>query len=143
MADGTIVLSQTWSPTAQVPMIDITDTGKFITPILLDPSAYAGKSFTCATAYYTPLELCSTWSKVTGRTVTYRQVESAIANENLTDEMMEELKGKDRAREEFSYFGPTGGKDLESTLKQMMKNENPTSWEEFVLKNEPWFETSN
>jgi hypothetical protein len=143
MEDGTIVLSQTWSPTAQVPMIDITDTGKFIAPILLNPSRYAGKSFTCATAYYTPLELCSTWSKVTGKKVIYRQVESAIANENLTDEMKEGLKGKDRASEEFSYFGPTGRKDLEWTLEQMMGNEKPITWEEFVLRNEPWFETSN
>jgi hypothetical protein len=142
--DGTIVLSQTWSPTAQIPMIDITDTGKFIAPILLNFPSVAGKSFTCATAYYTPLELCSTWSKVTGRAVTYRQVESAIANENLTDEMKDGLKGKDRVTEvEFSYFGPTGRKDLKWTLEQMIGNEKPTTWEEFVRKNEPWFETSN
>jgi hypothetical protein len=143
MEDDTIVLSQTWSPTAQVPMIDITDIGKFIAPILLNPSSYAGKSFTCATAYYIPLELCSTWSKVTGKKVVYRQVESAIANENLTCEMKEGLKGKERPSEEFSYFGPTGRKDLEWTLKQMIGDEKPTTWEEFVRKNEPWFETSN
>ena len=143
MEDGTIVLSQTWSPTAQIPMIDITDTGKFIAPILLNFPSVAGKSFTCATAYYTPLELCSTWSKVTGRTVTYSQVDPAIANEKLTDEMKEGLKGKDRASEEFSYFGPKGRKDLEWTLEQMIGNEKPTAWEEFVRKNEPWFATSN
>jgi hypothetical protein len=57
--------------------------------------------------------------------------------------MKKGLKKKDRASEEFSYFGPTGRKDLEWTLKQMMGNEKPTTWEEFVRKNEPWFETSN
>jgi hypothetical protein len=34
-------------------MIDITDTGKFLAPILLNPKKYNGKSFTCATAFYT------------------------------------------------------------------------------------------
>jgi hypothetical protein len=58
--------------------------------------------------------------------------------------MKEGLKGKDRVTEvEFSYFGSTGKKDLKWTLEQMMGNKKPATWEEFMRKNEPWFETSN
>jgi hypothetical protein len=52
-------------------MIDITDTGKFLAPILLNPQKYNGKSFTCVIAFYSPLQLVDGWTKVTGKKVTY------------------------------------------------------------------------
>ena len=39
---------------------------------------------------------------------------------------------------EWEYFGPTGLKDLEWTLGEM--EERPTTWEEFVVREGPWFE---
>lgn len=105
--------------------------------MLLDPEKYQGKSFTCATAFYTPTQLVEGWTKVTGKHVTYEQVglEEAIAN--LTEGMKEELKGSKSAMDEYGYFGLTGQNDLEWTLKQM--EEEPTTWENFVRRHEPWF----
>lgn len=118
-------------------MIDITDTGKFLEPILQNFEKYNGKSFTCATAFYTPLELVDGWTKVTGKKATYTQTSDGEMTGTLTAEMQRELKKSAGLMSDFSYFGPTGKNDLEWTLKQM--TEKPTMWEDFVKANEPWF----
>lgn len=115
-------------------MLDITDTGKFLAPILLDPVKYDSKAFTCATGFYTPLELVDGWTKVTGKKVLYEQSGPAEANRNLTAEMQHKLM---KMLDDSSYFGPTGMADLKWTLAQM--KEAPTSWVEFLRANEPWF----
>ncbi|KAG4430967.1 hypothetical protein IFR05_013554 [Cadophora sp. M221] len=139
VGDGTYVLSQTFAPTATLPMIDITDTGKFITPILLNPTKYNGNNFTCATKFLTPLQLVEGWTKVTGRTVTYSMISpDEIVSEAMTPEMRAELKKSADLINEYSYFGPTGLADMEWTQAQV--KEELTTWEEFVKANEPWFE---
>ncbi|PVH85457.1 NmrA-domain-containing protein [Cadophora sp. DSE1049] len=137
--DGTYNLSQTFAPTATLPMIDITDTGKFIAPILLDPTTYNGKNFTCATKFLSPLQLVEGWTKVTGKSVTYTMVSpDDMVSDAMTPEMRAELKKSADLINEFSYFGQTGQKDLEWTQAQL--KDKLTSWEEFVKANEPWFE---
>lgn len=138
MENEEIVFSMTWSPNAKVPMIDITDTGKFIAPLLFNPEKYNRKAFTCATGFYTPLQLAEGWSKVTGRSVTYQQVDPGESRDNLTGEMRKELKGSVGLIDEYAYFGYTGQEDLEWTLAQM--EDEPRSWEDFVRGHEPWFD---
>ena len=75
---------------------------------------------------------------VTGRKVTYVQVEAGESNKNLTAKMQKELKKSVGLIDDYSYFGPTGKEDLEWTLAQM--KEKPNSWEWFVRENGPWFE---
>ena len=118
-------------------MIDINDTGKFLTPVLLNPAQYEGKRLTCAAAYYTPLQLVNGWAKVTGKRVVYEQTTMDDVNSNLTAEMKRELKSNAGFMDKCSYFGPTGEDDLKWTLDQM--NETPTEWEDFLKANEPWF----
>jgi hypothetical protein len=119
-------------------MIDITDTGKFLAPILLNPQKYNGKSFACATAFYTPLQLVDGWTNVTGKKVTYQQaIDVNQAKGNLTKEMHKVLKESRGLISKYSYFGPNGRQDLEWTLAQM--TETPNIWEDFVRANEPWF----
>jgi hypothetical protein len=117
-------------------MIDISDTGKFIAPILLNPEKYNGKSFTCATAFYTGPQLAEEWTNVLGRKVSFVQDEPEWVKTNLTEEMREQLKKALGLMDIYSYFGPTGKKDLEWTLAQM--DEKPTSWEDFLKVNGPW-----
>jgi hypothetical protein len=118
-------------------MIDITDRGKFIAPLLLNPEKYKGKSFTCATGFYTPLQLAEGWSKVTVKSITYQQVNPGEAHGYLTEEMKKELKRNLGLMDVYGYFGPTGQEDLEWTLAQM--EEEPRSWEDFVRGHQPWF----
>lgn len=67
--------------------------GKIIAPILIDTEKYQGKNSTCATAFYTPIQLVEGWSKVTGKQVTYKQVGGGQIGGNMNEEMDEELKG--------------------------------------------------
>ncbi|OBT45176.1 hypothetical protein VE00_04284 [Pseudogymnoascus sp. WSF 3629] len=136
--DGTYVLSQPLSPTAQIPMIDITDTGKYIAPILLDPAKYNGTRFTYATVFHTPLQLVEGWTKVTGKQVSYSLIDADASVGGFTPEMRAELKKSAGLMDDYSYYGSTGKEDLEWTLAQV--KDKLTTWEEFVQANEPWFE---
>jgi hypothetical protein len=127
----------TWKPTTKVPFIDITDTGKFLEPILLNPAKYDGKNFTCATASYTPLQLVDGWTKIMGKKVVYEQTDVEKANANLTPEMQRELKKSTGLLDEYHYFGLSGEDDLRWTLAQM--KEAPTTWEDFLKVNDSWF----
>lgn len=106
-----------------MPLIDIKDTGKFITPALLQPEKYNGATFTGCAGFYTPLEIAETLSQCTGNIVAF-----------------DEVKGS----KELVYFGQKGNEDLRWTLEQMseMEMERLTSWGEFVKANEPWFEVA-
>lgn len=116
-----------------MPLIDILDTGKFLTPALLNPDLYNGKNFTCATAYYTATEMVEIWSKVTGKVV--KLVESDFSH--FPEAMREALKEAERMGE-FGYYGPKGREGLEWTLEQV--GGELSSFEDFVRENEPWFE---
>ena len=138
--DGnTFHFSNTWSPTTTIPLISITDTGKFIAPILTNPEKYAGKVFTAATAYYTPLEMVDAWTKVTGKKVEFVQLPHGTSRStSLSPEMRQSLQESTGLIKDYSYYGPTGREDLEWSLAQV--GEKLTSWEEFVRENEPWFD---
>ena len=132
-------MAQTWDLDTEVPLIDITDTGKFVAPALLDPEKYNGRRLTSATAYYTLKQIIEGWKTVTGKDVKYTQIPVGAAREStMTPKMLEVLGEVGGLLTEYSYFGPTGKKDLEWTLAQV---EDPlTSWETFVRANGPWFE---
>ncbi|KAL8989027.1 MAG: hypothetical protein Q9169_008454 [Polycauliona sp. 2 TL-2023] len=133
---GELIFSVTWS--GQSPAIDITDTGKFIVPALLDPDKYNGKRFTAATAFYTPAEMVEAWKKVTGKDVKLSQASGDAWGPNFPPELLEMLKEAAGLIEDYKYYGPTGQEDLDWTLAQM--DDPATTWEEFVEKNEPWFD---
>lgn len=124
--DGTYVMSRPW-PTADkktlVPLVDNDDIGKYLQPFLDDPGKYAGTGLTASTAFYTPIEMCETWSKVTGAEVVF---------EGASDQLLEVSAAKDS-----QYYGSGSKRALGWTLAQM--EEVPSSWEEFVRKHEPWF----
>lgn len=127
-------------------MIDITDTGKFLAPALLEPDKYAGKTFACAATYYSPREIADGWSKGTGKTVVFEQLpdvthdggdDDAVAasgNEGMTVEMRETLKDVQGLITEYSYFGPGGKEKVKWTLGQMEEGEGARGWEEFVRR---------
>ncbi|KAL8766640.1 MAG: hypothetical protein Q9209_006623 [Squamulea sp. 1 TL-2023] len=130
-----LVFTVTWS--GYCPLIDITDTGKFIVPILLSPDKYHGKRFTAATAYYLPADLVEVWKKVTGKEIKLSQASLEAWGQSLPPELLSVLKDSAGLVDEYQYFGPRGQEDLNWTLAQM--DDPPTTWEKFVEANEPWF----
>ena len=85
-----------------------------------------------------PTEMVSTWTKITGKKVTFVQIPSGTSSSSLPPAMMAMVKESAGLITEYSYYGPTGMKDLEWTLAQM--EDAPGSWEDFVQANEPWFD---
>ena len=127
-----------WKEGTLLPLIDVTDTGKYLAPVLFDSNKYNGKRFTAATTYYTPQQMVEGWTKVTGKKVIFTLRTSGAPMGALTPEMVKASKEMGGLISDYSYYGPTGKKDLEWTLAQM--NEEVKSWEDFVRANEPWFE---
>ena len=118
--------------------LDITDTGKFLAPVRLSPPAkYHHRSLTCATAFYTTQDVIDVWSRNTGRTVNFEQLQG-FEWEGMTEEAKEQLSDAGKLVNKWEMFGPTGEQDLSWVLGEM--EEKPTSWEEFVKREGPWFE---
>ena len=88
------------------------------------------KSFTCATKFYTAVEIVKTWLKVTGKEI--RLARSGPSS--LLPALEAAMKGARGLIAVYAYFGPTGQADLDWTLEQL------TSWEQFVEDHQPWFE---
>ncbi|KAL8719780.1 MAG: hypothetical protein Q9181_008021, partial [Wetmoreana brouardii] len=134
--EGELIFSVAWGKDTSCPMIDITDTGKFVTPILLNPEKYNKTSFTAATAFYTPAAMIESWKKITGKEMKFVQAVSA-SSQALPPKAAEMLKAGAGLIEKFRMYGLTAEKDLEWTVAQL--DDPLTSWEDFVKANEPWF----
>ncbi|KAL9615220.1 MAG: hypothetical protein Q9167_000314 [Letrouitia subvulpina] len=136
-SNGELEFSMSANSDTLLPLIDISDTGKYLAPILLEPEKYHLKTFTAATAFYSLQQIVETWSQVTGRTVTFVPRPPDSASAGMTPEMVKVQRESAGLIKDYHYYGPTGPKDLEWTLAQI--KEPLTTWEEFVKKNEPWF----
>ncbi|KAL8953918.1 MAG: hypothetical protein Q9222_000205 [Ikaeria aurantiellina] len=134
---GGFVFTIAWGENSPCPLIDITDSAKFIVPFLLDPDKYNGKVFIGATAFYTPAEMVQTWKKVTGKEMRYSQTSDGEFGLDIPPEVSKVMKNSAGLIDEYVYYGPTGKQDLEWTLAQV--KDQPNTWETFVNANEPWF----
>ena len=115
------------------------NTGKFVAPAIFDPIKYDGKRFTGATAYYESGPLVNALSIDAGKEVKY--VEGgpwpSLQGADVPPEIVKTLEEIQGFMEDMEYYGPTGREDLEWTLAQL--KDKPTTWEEFVEANGPWF----
>ena len=82
--------------------------------------------------------MVDSWTRVTGKKVLFVQIPGRTASASLSPAVVEMLKESTGLINDYSYYGPTGMEDLKWTLDQV--EETPTSWEDFVRTNEPWFE---
>ncbi|KAF2662013.1 NAD(P)-binding protein [Lophiostoma macrostomum CBS 122681] len=72
--DGTYVIGDLLYPDSVIPLIDITDTGKWVAAILAEPEKYEGKQFCAADRLYTMTEIAEIISQFTGTTVKYQNI---------------------------------------------------------------------
>jgi uncharacterized protein YbjT (DUF2867 family) len=103
--DGTFAISNVIKPDTLVPLIDITDTGKWIGAILADPSKYEGKFFAAAAGLWTFTEACAIMSKVSGKTIKYQQVPDEIYKGFLPEGMRESLYEMWVLNRDYGYYG--------------------------------------
>lgn len=130
-------LALSWSGKDALPLIDITDTGIYVAPILLEPEKYNGKNFTAATAFYPTQEIVDIFSKVTGRKLVFRQVSSPKEMHlDMPPDMADALSDMHGLITTYGMFGPTGKDDLAWTHAQL--KDSLTTWDEFVKRKNPW-----
>ncbi|RMZ68572.1 family transcriptional regulator [Pyrenophora seminiperda CCB06] len=130
--DGTYVLADMLPDNALVPYLDITDTGKFIGPILADPDKYAGKFFAAAERFYTRDEVVKIISKVTGKTVRHVQLEDEVVKSHFPEGLREALGEMWVLMREYGYYGE-GEQELVKWAREQVEGEL-TGLEEFLRK---------
>ncbi|KAL8715048.1 MAG: hypothetical protein Q9220_001005 [cf. Caloplaca sp. 1 TL-2023] len=104
---GGFVFTIAWGEDSPCPLIDITDTAKFIVPFLLDPDKYNGKVFIGATAFHTPAEMVQTWKSVTGKEMRYAQTKDGEFGLDIPPEVSKVMKNSAGLIDEYVYYGPT------------------------------------
>ena len=112
--DGTYAVAHFVSPETQLPLIETAvDTGKWVTAILADFSKYEGQVLCCATALYSLQEIVEAMSRISGKTVAYKQLPEEVWRGFLPPTM------KDHIAEMFLYFQDYGyyGQNTEEKVK--------------------------
>lgn len=132
--DGSYVLRNIGSPEMALPMIDITDTGKWIGAILANPDKYEGKFFAGADRMYTIKEICETLEKVTGKKVTHANISDETYKSFLPPAMKDQLYEMWVFQRDYGYFGPETAEMVRWTRDQARAE--PHNLEEFLRKND-------
>lgn len=103
--DGTYVLATVASPATKLPLIDITETGKYVSAILANPDAFQGKTLCAATGLYTMEEIVGIISRSTGKTVAYRQLPEDAFRKFLPPAMGDYIVHMLLYIQDFGYYG--------------------------------------
>lgn len=84
-------------------------------------------------------EMAEGWTKVTGKNVVFRQIDTEeMIGEGMTEDMKRYVRsGVFSTVPEYKYFGPNGEEGVQWTLKQV--DAELRTWEDFVRDYEPWF----
>jgi uncharacterized protein YbjT (DUF2867 family) len=118
--DGTYVLGNICPSESLVPLIDITETGKWVAAILADPDTYSGSFFSAAEGLYTWSEIAQIMSKVSGKTVRHVKVPDEVFKgffpEGWTREAYFDMF---RFIGEWGYYGEGMKGDVEWTREQV------------------------
>jgi uncharacterized protein YbjT (DUF2867 family) len=130
--EGEYVLANMLPVDARVPYIDITETGKWVGPILQDPDRYEGKFFAAAEGFYTPVQMAQAISKVTGKTVRHVQLPDEVAKGFFPEAFKEALYEMFVLLREYGYFGE-GQEELVAWAREQVKGEL-TDLEGFLQK---------
>jgi uncharacterized protein YbjT (DUF2867 family) len=72
--DGTYVLANIVRPDTMILLIDVTDTGKWVAPMLLNPEKYEGQVVAASVKVYTLQEVVNIIGKAERKTAVYRQL---------------------------------------------------------------------
>ena len=131
--DGDYVFARHVSPTSELPLIDTAgDTGKYVGAILAEPEKYQGKIFCAASGLYSLDEQAKIMSKVSGKRVTYHQIDEETFRQHLgplADILIEMMS----YQQEFGYYGPQTAELVEWAVKNARGKVK--TFEEYLEKN--------
>jgi uncharacterized protein YbjT (DUF2867 family) len=130
--DGTFILSNVINPDTKVPLIDITESGKWTGAILSDPDKYNGKFFAAAEGFYTFTQACDMMSKVSGKTITYHQLPDEVYKSFLPPAMKEQYYEMWAFNRDYGYYG-SNQEELVQWAKEQAKGKL-TGLEEWLAR---------
>jgi len=134
VGDGTYAISNVYEASTEIPLIDIEgDTGKWIAAILANPDEYEGKVLCAATRLYTMQEAVDTISRVTGKTVVYKQVPDEVFKGFLPQGFQEQYLQMLQYVRGYGYYGAEQRKLVEWAAEQAKGK--LTTFEEWLQRN--------
>ncbi|KAJ4352031.1 uncharacterized protein N0V89_007377 [Didymosphaeria variabile] len=116
--DGSYVLANMFQPETRLPLIDITDTGVWVSAILADPDKYGGRFFAAAEGLYSLTEIVDTMSKVTGKTVKHMQVEDEVFKGYLPKAAGDMIFDMYLLLRDYGYYGENMEDDIQWAKEQ-------------------------
>ena len=108
---------------------NLSEIGKFIKAIIKNSGKLNGKQVLAATAYYTPKEILSTVSEVTGKGTHFASVTPEQYKSFLPEAIAEEMLENHLFVEKPGYYN---GAALNESLSIL--EDKPTTWKEFCVK---------
>ncbi|CZR63660.1 related to nitrogen metabolic regulation protein nmr [Phialocephala subalpina] len=117
IGDGTYAIFNIVSPSTRLPLIDTaSDTGKHISAILSDPEKFEGKSLCASTEVPTMEEICATMTKMSGKTVVYKQLPESVFRGFMKNEVQaENIVQMMFFIQDFGYYGEGSVEKVEET----------------------------
>ena len=106
LGDGTYGIVNFVSPDTLLPLIDITDSGKFVGAILAEPDRFEVEMFAAAEKLYSFDDVASLLSSSLGKTVKYKQVPLDTFRSYLPPDHADSLVETMGFFEDFGYYGP-------------------------------------
>ncbi|KAF5003095.1 hypothetical protein FDECE_10330 [Fusarium decemcellulare] len=137
--DGTYNLSYPTSSQAKFPLIDASsDMGKYVVAAINNRDSLLGKQILAAANYYTPTEIVSEFTKITGKEARFIPVDAETYKKFLPVVMADEFLENHLLIDEPGYFL---GQRLDESHKLLAgEGFTSTSWAEFLKQNKASFD---
>ncbi|EHK26389.1 uncharacterized protein TRIVIDRAFT_63701 [Trichoderma virens Gv29-8] len=131
--DETYVISNCCNQDTLMPLIDVTDTGKWVGAMLAEPEQHEGKAIAAGENLYTWAEIAKIFSQVSGKDVRFQHISDEAFRSNLPEGLRDDLLDMYQLFRDYGYYGMTMKDDVAWGAKQAKGR--LTSLEE-VLKRE-------
>ncbi|KAF8847660.1 NAD(P)-binding protein [Acephala macrosclerotiorum] len=107
MGDGVWGIFNVVSPETLLPLIDTgDDTGKYIGAVLAEPEKFEGKSLCASTEVRTMDDICETISRMSGKTMVYKQLPESVFRGFMPNEVQaENIVQMMLYIQDFGYYG--------------------------------------
>jgi len=133
IGDGTYAITNLCHPTTELALIEpAADTGKWVGAMLAEPDKYAGQTFAAATRLYTWEEVVQTMSKVSGKTVLYKQVPDDVFKGFMPPALADTSVQMWQYVRDFGYYG-AGQKEMVDWSAKQARGQL-TTLEEYLTK---------
>ncbi|KAH6616898.1 hypothetical protein C7974DRAFT_442791, partial [Boeremia exigua] len=130
--DGTYVLANLCKGNTLMPLIDATNSGKWVGAILAKSDEYEGKYFAAAQGLYTWDEIAQIISNVTMKTVEFQHVPDDVFRDWMPEGLRYDLHDMYTMFREHGYYGKKTRENITWAAERARRS--PMSLEEFLRR---------